>query len=94
MAIAGMVCGIAGAVISITPCMWMIGIAPDIVGIVLSAIAFKSAKAGKTAGRGMAKAGLICGIVGVVLWFVSMNVLNDAVDEFNGAMDSAIEELE
>lgn len=86
LALAGMVIGICGAAISITPCLWLIGILPDIVGIVLSAIALRKIKNGTGAGRGMATAGLVCSIVGIVLWFISMAVFGAVMNELSKSM--------
>jgi uncharacterized membrane protein len=86
LAIAGMIIGICGAVLSITPCLWMVGIAPDIVGIVLSAIALNKVKKGTGGGKGMAIAGLVCGIIGIVLWFIAMAMFGKAVSDFDRAM--------
>lgn len=75
LAIIGMIMGICGAIISIIPGLWIAGIAPDIVGIVLSAIALSKVKKGTGGGKGMATIGLVCGLVGIVFWFIAMAAL-------------------
>jgi uncharacterized membrane protein len=64
LAVAGMVVGICSLVLG-----WLYVI-PCIVGIVLSGIGLSriSKSNGTKAGRGMAIAGLVCGIVGLAFW--------------------------
>lgn len=73
MAISGMVTGIVGLVFSVIPCFWLFGLPLDVVAMILSGVALQGAKAGKSGGRNMALAGLICSIVGVgilVVWLL------------------------
>lgn len=73
LATAAMVLGIIGLVFSIAGCTWFLGIPLDILGIVFGAVAISKIKSGEGGGEAMAKAGLICGIVGIaviVIWFV------------------------
>jgi hypothetical protein len=86
-ALTALVLGVVGAVISITPCLWMVGIVPDVLAIVFALLARKKIKEGVAAGAGMAKAGLICGIVGIVLWFISMAVMGKAMNDLDRSMD-------
>jgi hypothetical protein len=81
--ITGMVCGICGCVISITPCLWMIGVAPSILGVVFSALAFRKIKQGEAEGKGMATAGLVCGLVGGVFWLLCMTVMGKTIHDMN-----------
>ncbi|MBR5088565.1 MAG: DUF4190 domain-containing protein [Ruminiclostridium sp.] len=63
--IVGMVCGIVSIVFSFIPYVCIISLVPAIVAIVFAAGGMKAPEAdGNT--RGMAIAGLVCGIVGVV----------------------------
>ncbi|HEU4658087.1 MAG TPA: DUF4190 domain-containing protein [Capillimicrobium sp.] len=63
MAVAALVLGIIGVVSS-----WcLIGIIPAILGIIFGAIGRKETGPGGKTGRGMATAGLVTGIVGVVI---------------------------
>lgn len=94
LAIAGMVLGISGIVISFTPCLWMVGIAPILVGLILSAVALSRVKAGKASGRGMARAGLITSIIGLVVWFAAMSILGKAVKDVDDSVKKAEKELD
>lgn len=85
-AITGLVLGICGVVISIIPCLYFIGIIPDLLGIVFSSLALLKVRAGTGSGRRMAIGGLVCGIIGVLLWLVliiaASKSLSDAGDAF------------
>ena len=89
-AITGLVLGISGAVMSITPCLNLIGIIPNVLGIIFSSLALRAANAGTGSGRRMAVAGLVCGIIGILLWFIMIVVvsksMSDASDSFNRDM--------
>ena len=63
-AIAGLVLGIIAIVLSFIPIANLISIIPGIIGIVMSAKALK--EIGDGSEKGMAIAGLVCSIVGVV----------------------------
>lgn len=81
MAVAGLVLGILAAVFGLIPVIGApLGVVLALIGIPLSAVALsKSKKTGE--GKGMALAGLICGIVAlpfVIFWAVVIaNVAND-----------------
>jgi uncharacterized membrane protein len=64
--IASLVCGIAGVLLA---CV-VIGIVPAIVGIVFAIIAFVQ----KNRGYGTAIGGLVCSIVGIIIFFLAMFV--------------------
>ena len=64
--IASLVCGIAGVLLA---CV-VIGIVPAIVGIVFAIIAFVQ----KNRGHGTAIGGLVCSIVGIIIFFLAMFV--------------------
>jgi len=74
MATAAMVLGIVGLVLSIIPwCTWVIGVPCDILAIIFGAVAISKVRSGEATGEGMAKAGLVCGIVGilaVIMWII------------------------
>ena len=63
LATASMVLGI----ISVIPCFWCICPACAVLAIVFGAVALSNVRNGSGAGEGMARAGLICGIVALVL---------------------------
>lgn len=64
MSIAAMVFGILGVVFSWIPFVVYIAFPCAVVGIVMAAIAMKKIKEGGEGSKGMAIAGLVCGIVG------------------------------
>lgn len=64
MAVAAMVCGIVGLVLSLCG-GWTIAL--SIVGIVLGAMSVRKANRGQAGGRGMALAGIITGAIGVAI---------------------------
>jgi len=63
LAVAGMVTGIAGIVLTFTCIGTVLGLPLAIVAMALSGAALQQVKAGKGAGRGMAIAGLTCSLV-------------------------------
>jgi hypothetical protein len=66
LGIAGLVLGILAAIISFIPCLGFWAVVPGVIAIILSAISLSQAgKAG--ASKGLAIAGLVCGIVGTVI---------------------------
>ena len=93
LSIAGMVCGIVGLVLSLATCTWIFGIILDVIGLILSGVALNNCKQGKADGKGMAVAGLVTSIVGIV-WVLAFFVLVGSVaasaasefDEFNDAL--------
>ncbi len=64
LSIGAMVFGILGVVFSWLPFVVYIAFPCAIVGIVMAAIAMKKIKEGSEGSKGMAIAGLVCGIVG------------------------------
>ncbi len=80
-ATASLVLGIIGLVASaLLGCLWFMAIvwvALDVLAIIFGAVAISNARRGEASGEGLARAGLICGIIGflaVVAWFVLMAV--------------------
>ena len=71
MAIAALATGVGGLVLLFTP-LGLIGLLSCITGIVLGSIALKRVKRGQGEGRGMALAGMICGIVGAALFVLAV----------------------
>lgn len=64
LSIGAMVFGILGVIFSWIPFVVYIALPCAIVGIVMAAIAMKKIKEGAEGSKGMAIAGLVCGIVG------------------------------
>ena len=69
LSVAAMSTGIAGLVLSFLPCCGIniLGALVCLTGIILGIVALNQIKAGTAGGSGQAKAGLICGIIGVVV---------------------------
>ena len=101
LGIAGLVLGILAAIVSFIPCLGTWAIVPGIIAIVLSAVSLSQAnKAG--ASKGLAIAGLVCGIVGTAIagwqWYVlssgalqAAEMLKDTslLDSLNKAMENS-----
>ncbi|MGB7159863.1 MAG: DUF4190 domain-containing protein [Tepidisphaeraceae bacterium] len=64
MAIGALVCGILSIVLS---CLWFVSIPLALVAIILGVIGKGKAARGEAGGEGMAKTGMILGIVGIAL---------------------------
>lgn len=64
LAVASMVLGILSIALF---CVWYLAVPLGIVAVVLGTIAVGKARRGEAGGAGMAKAGLITGIIGIVL---------------------------
>jgi hypothetical protein len=99
LGIAGLVLGILAAIISFIPCLGTWAIVPGIIAIILSAISLSQAsKAG--ASKGLAIAGLVCGIVGTAIagwqWYVLSSGAMQAADilKDSGLMDSLNKAME
>jgi len=94
LALTGMILGIGSIVIALIPCVNLVSPVPAILAIILSAIALSKVKAGTAGGKGMAMAGLICGIVGLVMFVVGMTVLSAwfvrSAREVRKEMDNAL----
>jgi len=73
-AIAGMVLGIVGLLFSFGAyCVWFLSLPLTLVGVILSALAIKKCSAGIAGGKGMAIAGLVTSIIGLiwtVIWMI------------------------
>lgn len=87
LSVAGMACGVGGLVMMLAPCLWLAAIVPDVLGVVLSAVALNKVGRGEQQGRGMAVAGLVCGLVGTVLYVVSWVAFQDAALEVFEALE-------
>ena len=73
LATTALILGIVGLVFSVLGCTWFLGLPCDILGIIFGGVAISKAKSGEQGGEGMAKAGLICGIIGIfviIAWFI------------------------
>ena len=64
VAIASLICGLVSI---LTFCMWFLSVPLGIIAVVLGVLARGKAARGEAGGAGLAKAGLICGSIGIVL---------------------------
>lgn len=74
LSVAALVLGIVGVAMSVIPwCNWAIAIPCNILAIIFGSAAGSRAKEGFYGGEAQAKAGLVCGVVGlliIALWVV------------------------
>lgn len=68
LSLAALICGVSGLVLMFVPCLWFIAILPGLLGIVMASIALGRIKRGEAEGWGMAIGGLLCGIIGALLY--------------------------
>jgi len=98
MATASMVLGIVGAVLSITPCTFFLGILCDVLAVVLGYFALQKVKSGEAGGETFAKVGLWTGGIGCILFFLAWaavgSALKEAEDDFNRNMDNLQREMD
>lgn len=70
---------IAGMVLGILSILWNPWFLFSIIGVILSSVGlYKTKELGK--GKGMAIAGLVCSIVGIIVGIISMVILANAVN--------------
>lgn len=100
LGMAGLIVGIVALLFSFIPCVGMYAVLPAVVAIILSAISMsQSSKIGSP--KGMATAGLICGIIALIIaayWiYLAYYVVHNSSDAMlkineelnkNGMMDS------
>ena len=93
-AVAGMVLGIVGLLFSFFAwCIWYLSLPLTLVGVILSGLAIKKCSEGIAAGKGMAIAGLVTSIVGLVwtviammfwiAWGAAAATALDAIDDYD-----------
>lgn len=89
LGIAGLVLGILAAIISFIPCLGVWAVVPGIIAIILSIISLSQAKKAG-AGKGLAIAGLVCGLVGTALAIWWGYAISRAANDFkdSGLLDS------
>ncbi|MDB4958233.1 MAG: hypothetical protein JWO36_5802 [Myxococcales bacterium] len=78
MPVAALVIGIVGLVLSLVPCLGMYALPLTILGVVLGALGMK-----KVPGKGMAIAGMVCGLVGTLIatwWLYAYLTTKNLVD--------------
>lgn len=75
MGTAGFVCGLIGLVFSIIPLIGIVAWPLVIIGIVLSAVGMSHANRGRATNKGLATAGLVVSVIGLViciLWVAAL----------------------
>jgi Domain of unknown function (DUF4190) len=85
MAVASFVTGLLGLVLSIIPILFYAGIVLDVVGIVLGAIGRSRAKEPGVPHRGLATAGLVMGVVGIIVFITWIALIVVAAAELEPA---------
>jgi len=99
MPIAALVLGIVGLVLSLVPCLGMYAMPLTLLAVILGVFGMKAAT-----GRGMAIAGLVCGIIGSCIaawWIYAVVVTKDATtqgfkqfeSEFKAAAEQAKKDM-
>ena len=67
LAVGSLICGIMSIVLSFFVCLWFLSVPLGLVAIVLAIVARGKIARGEAGGAGLAKGGLITGIVGIIL---------------------------
>lgn len=80
MGTAALVCGIVGLVCGITYFLWFFAIVLGILAIIFGAIGKGKAGRGEASNAGSATAGLVCGIIGMVVPVIYLMALDAAID--------------
>ncbi|MET7935760.1 DUF4190 domain-containing protein [Streptomyces sp. NPDC005336] len=80
MGTAALVCGIIGLVCGITYFLWVFAIILGILAIIFGALGRGKANRGEAGNAGSATAGLVCGIVGMVIPMIYLAALESAID--------------
>lgn len=92
MAVAALVCGIVGAVLSFTV---IGGLVLGVLAIIFGVIGRNRVKSDPAVPhKGLATAGLVLGIVAVLLTLLWVAAINDAVNETNEGLDELQQEFE
>ena len=98
MAIAALICGILSLVLF---CFWFLAIPLGIVAAILGMIAKGKAQRGEAGGEGLAKTGMILGIIGLilsaVLWIAAiagMSFLGSKAQEMQKKAEQEIQRME
>ena len=101
ISIAALVCGIVGIIgsfFTVIPAIAIIALIIAIAGIILGAIGMKNANENNGSGKGLAIAGLVCGIIGTVFCFGAVicwacvacsaaNIINQGFDYSSDLME-------
>ena len=88
MAVGSLICGIMSIVLSFFVCLWFLSVPLGLVAVILAIIARGKIARGEAGGAGLAKGGLITGIIGIILSIV----ISAAIGLFFRAAGSRIQE--
>ena len=97
LGLTAMVLGIVAAVLAFIPCMGWLAFIPGILAIIFGVISLKKVNAGEADNKGMSIAGLVCGLVAVIINIAMVFIFAGAVaavDDAFGDYDDAMRELE
>jgi hypothetical protein len=81
MSVAGFVTGLIGAIFGLIPLLFWIAFPLGILGAVFGAIGVRRAGEPGRGGKGLAIAGLILGVVAIVLAVAGVFIIDDAVSD-------------
>ena len=88
LAVGSLICGIMSVVLSFFVCLWFLSVPLGLVAIILAIVARGKIARGEAGGAGLAKGGLITGILGIILSVV----ISAAIGIFFRAAGSKIQE--
>ena len=97
LGVTAMVLGIVAAVLAFIPCIGWLGFIPGVLAIIFGALSLKKVNAGEADGKGMSIAGLVCGLVAVIINIAMIVIITGAVAAVGGAVgeyDDAMEDFE
>ena len=101
LGVTAMVLGIVAAVLAFIPCIGWLGFIPGVLAIIFGALSLKKVNAGEADGKGMSIAGLVCGLVAViiniamiVIFAGAVAAVGVAIDDYDSVMDEAFDEYD
>lgn len=95
MAVAALVCGIVGAIVGLIPILFFIALPLGILAVIFGFVGRGRVKKQPEAGRkGMATAGIVTGVIAVILACVGIGIVADAGEELDEDLDRIDQELE
>ena len=101
LGLTAMVLGIVAAVLAFIPCIGWLGFIPGVLAIIFGALSLKKVNAGEADGKGMSIAGLVCGLVAViiniamiVIFAGAVAAVGGAIDGYDSVMDEAFDEYD
>ncbi len=101
LGLTSMILGIVSVVLVFIPCMGWLAFIPGVLAVIFGAISLKKVNAGEADNKGMSIAGLVCGLIAVVINIVVITIfakavseVGKAIGEYDEEVDNAIEELD